>query len=116
VKNKVVDRNTEKAYHRVMDNLSTPAILRSRCFGPFSRYRVDEFLTRFGSVEFVVTDADRPDAATGLPGVIRQEPTLARATEGLLADREGFWPIPTAARRCCGGVTYHFDGCREDGK
>ncbi len=55
---------------------TTPAILRSRCFGPYSRYRLDDFRTRFGTVEFIVTDAERPDE-TGRPSVIRQAETDA---------------------------------------
>jgi hypothetical protein len=97
VKNKVVDRNTEKEYHRGMENLSTPAILRSRCFGPFSRYRLDDFRTRFGTVEYIVTDAERPDE-TGRPSVIRQAATETEAVSGLLGVREGYWPISAGAR------------------
>ena len=93
-----LDDNRLPTYHVGMEpnnnntHKSQPAILRSRCFGPFSRYRLDEFRTRFGAVEFFVLDAERPDES-GRPSVIRQAATEAEAVAGLLGDREGYWPV-----------------------
>ena len=81
-----------------METNSTTAILRSRYFGPFSRYRLDDFRTRFGTVEFIVTDAERPDDDER-PSVVRQAATEREAVEGLLGVREGYWPISAGARK-----------------
>jgi len=60
------------------------AILSSTFFGAFSRYRLDECRTRFGEISFLVADAERIDEVTGLPDIIRQEPTREAAMAGLL--------------------------------
>ena len=61
----------------------TSQTLSSKTFGEFSRYRLDAFQTRFGTVEYFVLDAERIDALTGLPAVIRQAATAEEATAGL---------------------------------
>ncbi len=55
-------------------------------FGAGDRYRVFAIHTRFGTIEWMVTDTELVDELTGLPAVIRQEPTRARAVAGLCPD------------------------------
>ena len=50
--------------------------------GEFNRYRVYPVHTRFESVEWFVTDAESLDTS-GLPLVVRQEPTFEAAVSGL---------------------------------
>ena len=52
--------------------------LASRTFGDFNRYRLDTVLTRFGSIEFFVMDAEAIDAL-GLPSVVGQAETVSGA-------------------------------------
>jgi hypothetical protein len=61
----------------------SPAIVSSVLFGEFSRFRLDEFRTREGAVEWFVLDAERPDPETGLPSVIRQSASRELALAGL---------------------------------
>lgn len=41
-------------------------------FGPYKRFRAAEFQTRFGTVEYHVTDAETADEVTGAPALVRQ--------------------------------------------
>jgi hypothetical protein len=63
-------------------SMTTPQILSSTTFGPFSRFRLDEFRTRFGDVVWMVLDAERPDRQ-GRPTVIRQASSREEAVAGL---------------------------------
>ena len=45
---------------------------RGFLFGAYSRYNAREFSTRFGTVEWHVSDAETECLETGLPAVIRQ--------------------------------------------
>lgn len=56
---------------------------RQQLFGDYSRYAVYAVHTRFEAVEWFVADAETTDEATGLPAIIRQEPTMVQAVEGL---------------------------------
>lgn len=60
-----------------------PAILSSKTFGEFNRYRLDTFRTRFGTLGYFVADAERIDPATGRPAIIRQSDTAEAAVAGL---------------------------------
>lgn len=57
----------------------TTKILSSQLVGEFSRFKLDEFQTRFGTVEWIVTDAEDIDPATDLPVTIGQCDTKAEA-------------------------------------
>ena len=59
-------------------------ILSSRLFGEFSRYKLDKCRTRFGTVVYMVSDAETPDPITGLPQIIRQAATEEEAIKGLV--------------------------------
>lgn len=61
--------------------IAQPRVLSSRLFPP---YRLIEFQTRFGEVEWFVEDTTKEDPETGLPCVIRQATTRAKAIEGLV--------------------------------
>lgn len=55
---------------------------RKVLFGFGRRYAVAPVHSRFGELEWFVWDADRMDS-DGHPDVVRQEPSLERALEGL---------------------------------
>jgi hypothetical protein len=84
-------------------DLSRVRTLSSVVFGECSRFRLDEFRTRFGTTEWFVMDAERPDTM-GFPSVIRQAATRAEALAGLAP--EG---------RICGHAAHviRCDGCRD---
>ena len=50
-------------------------------FGPYSRYLARECVTRFGVVEWQVTDAEEEDLETGLPAVVGQFLTRSELDE-----------------------------------
>lgn len=52
-------------------------------FGESSRFKLAAIHTRFDAVSWFVWDADRIDEVTGCPAVIRQEPTIEAAIQGL---------------------------------
>lgn len=58
---------------------------RKKLFGDASRYAIAPVHTRFDAVEWFVWDAELPDPLTGTPSVIRQEPTVHRAADQLIA-------------------------------
>ncbi len=60
-----------------------PKILSKVTFGSASRFQLVKFLTRFGSIEYHVTDAENIDQLTNLPSIIRQSTTLEGALEGV---------------------------------
>ena len=62
---------------------TTFAVLDTRSFGPFSRFRLDTVRSRFGALHFMVFDAERIDPVTDRPACIRQADTEAEAVEGL---------------------------------
>jgi hypothetical protein len=49
-----------------------------------NRYALFPVHSRFGAIEWFVADAESLDPVTGLPEIIRQEPTAEKAVEGLL--------------------------------
>lgn len=53
-------------------------------FGDCSRYAVAPVHSRFEAVQWFVWDAETNYPDTGLPEVIRIEPTLAQALQGLV--------------------------------
>ena len=53
-------------------------------FGGCSRYAVAPVHTRFDAVQWLVWDAETICPDTGKPDVIRIEPTLAQALQGLI--------------------------------
>lgn len=63
-----------------------PRTLSRRFFGEFSRYRLDAFQTRFGTVEWMVFDAEVTDPVTGGPACIRQANSMEEAKAGLEGD------------------------------
>ena len=52
-------------------------------FGDHSRYCLSSFRTRFGDIEFQVTDAELEDEVTGKPALIRQETNVSDAVKDL---------------------------------
>ncbi len=50
-------------------------------FGDYKRYAIYAVHTRFDAVSWFVADCDVDDC--GMPGIIRQEPTIAEALRGL---------------------------------
>ena len=58
-------------------------VLSSTIFGDLSRYRVEECRTRFGTIEWMVFDAEITDEITNRPACIRQASTRADAIDGL---------------------------------
>ena len=68
-----------------------PRILSSILFGDFSRYKLVEFQTRFGDVEWQVSDAETVDELTGMPAIIRQCDTREEAIQGLGMVRNNGW-------------------------
>jgi len=64
-------------------SMTSPRILSSALFGAYSRYCLVEFQTRFGWVEWQVSDAETPDPVTGLSQIIRQCRTREEAVSGL---------------------------------
>ncbi len=58
-------------------------VLSSETFGEFSRYCLVHCIDRFGNEGYMVEDAEVLDELTGLPAVIRQEPTKEEALRGL---------------------------------
>ena len=63
-------------------SVSTP-VVSSRTFGEFSRYRLDVMRSRFGTLTYLVADAERLDPVTGGPAIIRQADSEAEAVSGL---------------------------------
>jgi hypothetical protein len=58
-------------------------------FGDCSRYAVAPVHTRFDAVQWFVWDAEVMCSETGLPEVIRMEPTLAQAIENISHGTDG---------------------------
>ena len=53
----------------------------SETFGDWNRYKVSPVYNRFGSVDWLVEDAERTDELTGLPAVVGQYPTKKEALQ-----------------------------------
>lgn len=58
---------------------------RKKLFGDASRYAVAPVHTRCDAVEWFVWDAELLDPLTKTPSVIRQEPTVQRAIDLMIA-------------------------------
>lgn len=48
-----------------------PHTISTTLIGPFSRFKLVEFLTRFGEVEWMLEDAECPDEL-GMPSIVCQ--------------------------------------------
>lgn len=57
---------------------------RKQLFGDHRRYAVWPVHTRFGAIEWFVADAEHPLSDMNHAEIIRQEPTLEKAMEGLV--------------------------------
>lgn len=55
-----------------MASTTRTRILTSEKLGEFSRFRLTSIQTRFGSVEWCLTDAEIEDPETGLPAIVAQ--------------------------------------------
>ncbi|MBE3126175.1 MAG: hypothetical protein IMZ57_11035 [Acidobacteria bacterium] len=58
-------------------------ILDRTTFGEFNRYRIDRCRDRFGSIVYLVLDAEREDPVIGGPLCIRQSGSFEVAIAGL---------------------------------
>lgn len=56
---------------------------KKQFFGDHRRYAVWPIHTRFDAVEWFVADAEHPLSDTSHAEIIRQEPTMEKAMEGL---------------------------------
>lgn len=92
------------------ETMTTPEILSRDLCGARSRYLLVQFRRRFGTIEWHVTDAETPDAVTGLPSIIRQAATAEAAMAGLDGEDEDLATLcdqEAAGSRCprCAGET-----------
>jgi hypothetical protein len=69
---------------------TSPRTLSSSSFGPFNRFRLFEFMGRFGEIGWLVADAETPCPVTGLPDIVVQaetrEEAIARALSRVPAE------------------------------
>lgn len=66
-----------------MTQHAQPRVVSSVISRRDTRYRVDEFLTRFGTVVWMLFDAERADPVTGHPACIRQADSREAALAGI---------------------------------
>jgi hypothetical protein len=64
------------------------ASMTKTVFGPYSRYRLESWITRAGTVQWAVLDAETPDPEfPGLLAIIRQADTVGEALAGFEVSR-----------------------------
>jgi len=92
------------------DSRIRTAVITSTVFGPFSRYRLEGWVTRFGTVMWAVLDAEKPDPLDPeLMAIIRQADTVGEALAGLEVSRTDHLTILRHLGRAAEAAGYQKD-------